>query len=35
MNSPYQNHGFIVTHLAKDGIAYQWHVTLEAQKWIE
>jgi len=32
MNSPYQNHGFVKTHLTKDCIAYQQHVALEAQK---
>ena len=35
MNSPCQNHGFVVTHLAKDCIAYHQRVTLEAQKRTE
>ena len=35
MNSPCQNHGFIVTHLAKDCIAYHQRVALEALKRIE
>ena len=35
MNSPGQNNGFVVTHLAKDCIAYHQHITLEAQRWIE
>jgi hypothetical protein len=29
MNSPCQNHGFPVTHLAKDCIAYKKHITQE------
>ena len=32
MNSPCQNHGFPVTHLAKGCVTYQRHVALEAQK---
>ena len=32
MNSPCQNHGFVMTHLAKDCIAYHQRVTLEAQR---
>ena len=35
MNSPCQNHSFIMTHLAKDCIVYQQRVTLEAQKRAE
>lgn len=34
MNNPCQNHGFPITHFAKDCVAYQEHVALEAQKWL-
>ena len=33
MNSPCQNHGFVVTHLAKDYVAYHKHVILEVERW--
>jgi hypothetical protein len=32
MNIPCHNHGFIVTHLAKDYVAYHKHVVLEAER---
>ena len=32
MNSPCQNHGFVVTHLAEDCLAYHKRVVLEAKR---
>jgi len=32
MNSPRQNHGFVVTHLAEDCLAYHKRVVLEAKR---
>ena len=35
MNSPCQNHGFVVTHLAKDCVTYHKRVILEAERRID
>ena len=32
MNNPWQNHGFIMTHLAKDSLAYHKRVIWEAER---
>jgi hypothetical protein len=35
MNNPCQNDGFVVTHLAKDCVAYHKRVILEAERWTD